>query len=81
MPGILVGVLVFELMKVALQFMNVNSSYNYICLLYTSAPARTAGGRQPSPGARFVPNGTAPRKPKNDQQKENTAWKTSKKKK
>ena len=37
-----------------------------------TAPARTAGGRQP---------GTAPRKPKNDQQKENTAWKTSKKKK
>ena len=29
-PGILVGVLVFELMKVALQFMNVNSSYTYI---------------------------------------------------
>ena len=28
--GILVGVLVFELMKVALQFMNVNSSYTYI---------------------------------------------------
>ena len=46
-----------------------------------AAPARTAGGRQPSPGARFAPNGTAPRKPKNDQQKENTAWKTSKKKK
>ena len=46
-----------------------------------TAPARTAGGRQPSPGARFAPNGTAPRKPKNDQQKENTAWKTSKKKK
>ncbi len=30
MPGVLVGVLVFELMKVALQFMNVNSSYSYI---------------------------------------------------
>ena len=30
MPGVLVGVLVFELMKVALQFMNVNSSYTYI---------------------------------------------------
>ena len=29
-PGILVGVGVFELMKVALQFMNVNSSYTYI---------------------------------------------------
>ena len=29
-PGILVGVLVFELMKVALQFMQVNSSYTYI---------------------------------------------------
>ena len=29
-PGVLVGVLVFELMKVALQFMNVNSSYTYI---------------------------------------------------
>ena len=43
--------------------------------------SRAAGGRQPSPGARFAPNGTAPRKPKNDQQKENTAWKTSKKKK
>ena len=28
--GVLVGVLVFELMKVALQFMNVNSSYTYI---------------------------------------------------
>ena len=27
MPGILVGVLVFELMKVALRFMQVNSSY------------------------------------------------------
>ena len=29
-PGGGVGVLVFELMKVALQFMNVNSSYTYI---------------------------------------------------
>ena len=29
-PGVLVGVLVFELMKVALQFMGVNSSYTYI---------------------------------------------------
>ena len=28
--AVLVGVLVFELMKVALQFMNVNSSYTYI---------------------------------------------------
>lgn len=29
-PGVLVGVMVFELMKVALQFMGVNSSYTYI---------------------------------------------------
>ena len=29
-PGIPVGVLVFELMKVALQYLNVNSSYTYI---------------------------------------------------
>jgi hypothetical protein len=46
-----------------------------------NARAAAPAGRQPSPGARFAPNGTAPRKPKNDQQKENTAWKTSKKKK
>ena len=44
-----------------------------------AAPARPAGGRQPSPGARFAPNGT--HKPKNNQQKENATWKTSKKKK
>ena len=41
--------------------------------------SRAAGGRQPSPGARFAPNGT--HKPKNNQQKENATWKTSKKKK
>ena len=36
-PGILVGVLVFELMKVALQFMNVNSSYTYIVQALSSS--------------------------------------------
>ena len=46
-----------------------------------TAPARTAGGRQPSPGARFAPHSAPARKPKNDQQKENTTWKTGKKKK
>ena len=40
--------------------------------------SRAAGGCQPSPGARFAPNGT--HKPKNNQQKENATWKTSKRK-
>ena len=31
--GILIGVLVFELLKVSLQFMGVETSYTYICLL------------------------------------------------
>ena len=49
---------------------------------HAAAPAgRAAAGRQPSPGARFAPNGTARPKPKTNQQKENTTWKTSKKKK
>ena len=38
-------------------------------------------GRAPSPGARFAPHSAPARKPKNDQQKENTTWKTGKKKK
>ena len=42
-----------------------------------AAPA----GRAPSPGARFAPHSAPARKPKNDQQKENTTWKTGKKKK
>ena len=48
-----------------------------------AAPAgRPAGGRVPSPGARFAPNGThKPNKPNGNQQKENTTWKTGKKKK
>ena len=29
-PGILVGVLVFELLKIILQFLSVNPYYNYI---------------------------------------------------
>ena len=33
------------------------------------------------PGARFAPHSAPARKPKNDQQKENTTWKTGKKKK
>ena len=43
----------------------------------SAAPA----GRQPSPGARFAPHSAPVHKPKNNQQKENTSWKTSKKKK
>ena len=43
----------------------------------SAAPA----GRQPSPGARFAPHSAPAHKPKNNQQKENTTWKTSKKKK
>ena len=43
----------------------------------TAAPA----GRQPSPGARFAPHSAPGHKPKKNQQKENTSWKTSKKKK
>ena len=38
-------------------------------------------GRAPSPGARFAPHSAPARKPKNDQRKENTTWKTGKKKK
>ena len=30
MPGILVGVLVFELLKIILQFLGVNPYYNYV---------------------------------------------------
>ena len=43
----------------------------------SAAPA----GRQPSPGARFAPHSAPGKKPKSIQQKENAAWKTSKKKK
>ena len=48
----------------------------------STAPAgRSTAGRQPSPGARFAPHSAPAHKPKNNQQKENTSWKTSKKKK
>jgi hypothetical protein len=48
----------------------------------SAAPAgRNPAGRQPSPGARFAPHSAPAHKPKNNQQKENTSWKTSKKKK
>ena len=30
MPGILIGVLVFELLKIILQFLGVNPYYNYV---------------------------------------------------
>ena len=43
----------------------------------STAPA----GRQPSPGARFAPHSAPAHKSKSNQQKENTSWKTSKKKK
>ena len=43
----------------------------------TAAPA----GRQPSPGARFAPHSAPGHKPKKNQQKENTSWKTGTKKK
>ena len=45
--------------------------------------AAAPAGRQPSPGARFAPHSAPGHKPKtnNFQQKENAAWKTSKKKK
>ena len=47
-----------------------------------AAPAnRSAGGRQPSPGARFAPRSAPGHKPKNDQQKENTTWKNTNRKK
>ena len=47
-----------------------------------SSPAgRNPAGRQPSPGARFAPHSAPAHKPKNNQQKENASWKTSKKKK
>ena len=47
-----------------------------------TAPAnRSAGGRQPSPGARFAPRSAPGHKPKNDQQKENTTWKNTNRKK
>ncbi len=47
-----------------------------------AAPAnRNAGGRQPSPGARFAPRSAPGHKPKNDQQKENTTWKNTNRKK
>ena len=45
--------------------------------IFLAAPT----GRAPSPGARFAPHSAPARKPKNDQQKENTTWKTGKKKK
>ena len=49
---------------------------------HSAAPAgRSPAGRQPSPGARFAPHSAPARKPKSNQQKENTSWKTSKKKK
>ena len=41
----------------------------------------TSAGRVPSPGARFAPHSAPAHKPKSNQQKENTSWKTSKKKK
>ena len=48
----------------------------------SAAPAgRSPAGRQPSPGARFAPHSAPGHKPKSNQQKENTSWKTSKKKK
>ena len=48
----------------------------------STAPAgRSPAGRQPSPGARFAPHSAPAHKPKSNQQKENTSWKTSKKKK
>ena len=48
----------------------------------SAAPAgRSPAGRQPSPGARFAPHSAPAHKPKSNQQKENTSWKTSKKKK
>ena len=43
----------------------------------TAAPA----GRQPSPGARFAPHSAPGHKPKKNQRKENTSWKTGTKKK
>ena len=43
--------------------------------------AAAPAGRAPSPGARFAPHSAPAHKPKNNQQKENTTWKTSKKKK
>ena len=43
----------------------------------TAAPA----GCQPSPGARFAPHSAPGHKPKKNQQKENTSWKTGTKKK
>jgi len=43
----------------------------------STAPA----GRQPSPGARFAPHSAPAHKPKSNQQKENTSWKTGTKKK
>ena len=47
-----------------------------------AAPAnRSAGGRQPSPGARFASRSAPGHKPKNDQQKENTTWKNTNRKK
>ena len=47
----------------------------------TANRAAAPAGRQPSPGARFAPHAAPGHKPKNNQQKENTSWKTSKKKK
>ena len=48
----------------------------------SAAPAgRSPAGRQPSPGARFAPHSAPAHKSKSNQQKENTTWKTSKKKK
>ena len=48
-----------------------------------NGPNRTAApaGRQPSPGARFAPHSAPGHKPKKNQQKENTSWKTGTKKK
>ena len=46
-----------------------------------SSRAAAPAGRQPSPGARFAPHSAPAHKPKNNQQKENTSWKTAKKKK
>ena len=47
----------------------------------TANRAAAPAGRQPSPGARFAPHAAPGHKPKNNQQKENTTWKTTKRKK
>ena len=46
-----------------------------------NSAGRNPAGRQPSPGARFAPHSAPGHKPKNNQQKEETTWKTTKRKK